>query len=173
LAVQPIIDGAQLVGGRLDVGDSQMVEQSRGVFVRRIDARLDRRVIAAAADGFLKNRRVGGDAAQSIVFNQRLQTAVLEHVAADKVQPCRLAGAREGLQRMAHGWSSRFARLESPRDAPTARKISSRRRERRALTTPERRTRAKAHSRPCIKASVHLFVIRRGAFRAENHYLET
>ena len=99
VAVGLVVDGAQDVGGELDVADGQPpVHLARGqALVRR--CREVGVVVGRAEDRLLEDGRVGGDPAQGVLVDHPGELAALEHPPLDLVEPH--AGARRGQRREA------------------------------------------------------------------------
>ena len=88
-----LMHGPQEVSRPLDVLDRQRLEERCGAGVRVLSEPRTQGgvVVGAARDGFFKDGRVAGDAAQPVLLDQALQFAAGEQAAADVVQPNRLS----------------------------------------------------------------------------------
>ncbi len=109
-AVQPLRaleDRLQHFGDGLDVFHRQRLVDLLRVALAAGGQRLELGiVIVSRAHRFLEDRRVGGDAAQTVGFDQMLQAAVGNEAAADEIEPGRLALGQQLPDRVgaAIGW---------------------------------------------------------------------
>src|SRR5262249_23578009 len=94
-AVAPLgllVDRAERIGAMLNIGDREALEQGARI---EIPGGLERGdlciVVIAVADRFLENRGVRGDPAQSVLDDEFGQSAALQQIAADEVEPYRLS----------------------------------------------------------------------------------
>ena len=98
-----LVDGVQCVGALLDVANREILEQRAGIEIPGGFSLGDQGVvIIAVSDRFLENRRVRGDAAQAVLGDQPGQSATLQQIAADKVEPYRLPKFVKHPQRIGH-----------------------------------------------------------------------
>ncbi len=101
--VAGVVDRPQQIGGLLDVGDGEVLEHIDHLRVRCRQERAQPIVIVAAvADRLFEDRGIGGHALDAVVLDQALQPAALEDLAVDEVQPHRLSGLAQLLQRIGH-----------------------------------------------------------------------
>ena len=97
----PVIDRAQHIGGGANVGDCQ-------VFIDRVDAgraaggkRLDRcGIFIALANRLLKDRGIGRQPHQAVAFDHPRKIAAFDEAAFEIVDPHRLAGSAQSLERV-------------------------------------------------------------------------
>jgi hypothetical protein len=94
-AVAPLgllIDAVQCVGAFLDIANREILEQRAGIEIPGGFGLGDQGVVViAVTDRLLENRRVRGDAAQTVLGDQPGQSSAFQQITADKVQPYRLA----------------------------------------------------------------------------------
>ncbi len=83
-----VVHGPQCIGGVLNVFDREDFINARGVQVLTL-LQLEQGigVIGAAGDGLLENRGIGGNAAQPVLFDQPLELAAGDEIAANVIQP--------------------------------------------------------------------------------------
>ncbi|MGY2938305.1 hypothetical protein ACVWZ6_007907 [Bradyrhizobium sp. GM6.1] len=87
-ALEAVVDRAQHVGGVLDVLDRDGLEQIGDRPIAALQCLADRRVVLVrAADRFLEDRGVGGDAFDAVGVDQPLQVALGDEAAGQEVQP--------------------------------------------------------------------------------------
>ncbi len=98
------MDRAELVGGVLDVADGQvLVDLHRAGLALRQEGAQAIVVVAALAHRLLEDRGVGGDALQPVLRDEPLQSAALQELTVDEVEPDGLAGLPQLQQRIGHG----------------------------------------------------------------------
>ncbi len=101
-----IVDGSQDVGGPLDVGDGQAHEDVLGVVDARGEQLADLVVVLAALrDRLLEDGGIAGHPGDVVLGDQALELAAGQQVAADVVEPDRLALVAELLHRVRRGHS--------------------------------------------------------------------
>ena len=117
-AVARLVDRAQHVGRRLDVGDGQpLVEIDHTAVAGRLYALEAVVVFVRVADRLLEDRGVGRDAAQAVFLHELLELPLVDESAGDEVEPDRLILLRvQGLERV-HVRSS-FVFDFAPRSPP-------------------------------------------------------
>ena len=94
-----VVDGAQRVGGVLNVLHRDLFEDSLRVEIAPPFEGFERfRVVRAAGDRFLENCRVGRHAAQAVFTNQAREFAGRNQAAANVIQPYGLTEFRKRLQ---------------------------------------------------------------------------
>ena len=106
VAVAPLrlpVDAGQRIGALADVADRQFLEQrARIEIAHRLSLADQLVVIIAMADRLLENRRVGGDPAHTVIGDQAGKAAGAQQLAADKIEPHRLAVFVQLLERVCH-----------------------------------------------------------------------
>src|SRR5205807_6366597 len=90
---------ADIVAGNLEVG----LVRTQGLLRSKLTKTI--LVVIRLGDGFVKNCRVRGDAADPALLDHPVELAVLEDAAANEVQPDALAGFEQLVDGISHGWS--------------------------------------------------------------------
>src|SRR5262249_19313120 len=105
--LRPLVLRPQNAGRIANIAHGDALIERAGVNPARIGGSQDIKVIRAAGDGLLEDRRVGRDPADPVLFDQLLQLAADEQVAVDVVEPDRLAVIGQSPQRIdgLHGGS--------------------------------------------------------------------
>src|SRR5262249_10478698 len=85
-----IVNRAQKIGGVLNVANGNPLEGFSRLEVLRMQLSQHVGIVRAAGDRLLEDRGIGSYTAQTILFDEALQFAAGDEVAADVIQPYRL-----------------------------------------------------------------------------------
>src|SRR6185437_16336915 len=101
--VSLLVDRTQYIGRSTDVGDREMLVDRRDAVVRlRLELFQGFGIFFGLTNRLLEDRRIRGDALQSVALDELAQLAFLDQAALEIVEPRRLAASFELLQ-LVHG----------------------------------------------------------------------
>ena len=83
---QPVVDGAEEIGGALDIFHSDHLVDFLDVFALQGQGPDRMVIVVAARDGLFENGRIRGQAAGSILIDELLKLSIIQGIASQKIE---------------------------------------------------------------------------------------